>query len=79
MFDLLTASGVLFTYRATIPDRSQMQVVEFIISSPFTENANVIMMNVASLAIVGKSVEQTLVEHVEHYERIAARNKAEGA
>jgi hypothetical protein len=72
MFDLMTSTGVLFNYSVRIPDRSVMQMVEFTIISPYTEGANVILANVASLAIVGKSVEQTLVEHVEFYERQAA-------
>lgn len=44
-----------------------MQMVEFTVTSPFTEDARVIMMNVASLDVVGMSVEQVPVEHVEHY------------
>lgn len=79
MFDLMTSTGVLFGYEVSIPDRSTMQMVEFTVTSPFTEDARVIMMNVASLAVVGKSVEQMLVEHVEHYERIAARRTSEEA
>ena len=46
-----------------------MQMVRFTIDSPFTENASVLDANVATLALIGKSVEQMLVEHVEHYER----------
>jgi hypothetical protein len=75
MFDLITTTGVLFTYTVNIPDRTQMQMVSFAIESPFTADASMISMNVATLAVVGKSVEQTLVEHVEHYERVAARNE----
>lgn len=71
MFDLMTSTGVLFTYTASIPDTATMQMVEFAVDSPFTQNAGLIMMNVATLAVLGKSVEQTLVEHVEHYERLA--------
>jgi hypothetical protein len=78
MFALITTTGILFSYSVSIPDRSQMQLVELTISSPFTENATVVMTNVASLAMVGKSIEQTLIEHVEHYERIALRNASEG-
>jgi hypothetical protein len=73
LFDLVTSTGVLFTYTARIPDRELMQMVEFTIDSPFTAGANVIVANVASLALIGKSVEQTLVEHVEFYERTATR------
>lgn len=71
MFDLMTTTGVLFTYSVDIPDRTKMQMVRFAIESPYTANANILECNVASLAIVGKSVEQMLVEHVEHYERLA--------
>jgi hypothetical protein len=71
VFDLMTSTGVLFTYTVTIPDRSKMQMVDFLIESPFTDTASLLSVNVATLAVVGKSVEQTLVEHVEHYERIA--------
>ena len=79
MFDLITTTGVLFTYTVRIPDRAVMQMVEFTIDSPYTAGANVILTNVASLAVVGKSVEQTLVEHVEYYERLALREAtAEG-
>ena len=67
MFDLMTSTGVLFGYEVRIPDRSKMQMVEFTVTSPFTEDARVIMMNVASLDVVGMSVEQVPVEHVEHY------------
>lgn len=73
MFDLMTSTGVLFTYSVEIPDRSKMQMVRFTINSPFTNQANVLDSNVASLATVGKSVEQMLVEHVEHYERLTKR------
>ena len=73
----MTSTGVLFGYEVAIPDRSKMQVVEFTLTSPFTEDAGVITMNVASLAMVGKSVEQALIEHVEHYERVAARRAAQ--
>jgi hypothetical protein len=76
MFDLITSTGVLFTYTVRIPDRAVMQMVEFTIDAPYTEGANVVLANVASLATLGKSVEQTLVEHVEHYEQLAARNAA---
>lgn len=69
MFDLITSTGVLFSYSVQIPDRAAMQMVRFTIDSPFTENASVLDANVATLALIGKSVEQMLVEHVEHYER----------
>jgi hypothetical protein len=72
LFDLMTSTGVLFTYSVNIPDPTEMQIVDFRIDSPFTDSANVLSVNVAALAVVGKSVEQTLVEHVEHYERIAS-------
>ncbi|TFB95728.1 hypothetical protein E3O39_11925 [Cryobacterium sp. MDB2-A-1] len=71
MFDLLTTTGVLFTYTADVPDSSQMQIVEFTINSPFTKAASVLNVNVSTLAMLGKSVEQLLVDHVEHYERRA--------
>jgi hypothetical protein len=77
MFDLMTSTGVLFGYEVRIPDRSKMQMIEFSLTSPFTNEAQIIMVNVATLAVVGKSVEQTLVEHVEHYERIAMRRASE--
>ena len=77
MFDLMTSTGVFFAYEVFIPDRSKMQIVEFTVTSPFTADASVVTMNVASLAVLGKSVEQTLVEHVEHYERIAVRRASE--
>lgn len=73
LFDLMTTTGVLFTYTAAIPDRSQMQMVEFTIDSPFTAAATVLNVNVASLALVGKSVEQVLVEHVERCGRVGSR------
>ena len=75
----MNSTGVLFGYEVSIPDRSKIQMVEFRVISPFTADANVVTMNVASLALVGKSVEQTLVEHVEHYEGIASRRTSEGA
>jgi len=78
MFDLMTTTGVLFGYEVRIPDRSQMQMVEFVIHSPFTDTGATLLMNVATLAVVGKSVEQTLVEHVEHHERIASRRSSGG-
>jgi len=77
MFDLITSTGVLFTYTVRIPDRTVMQIVEFTLDSPFTEGADVITTNVASLATLGISVEQTLVEHVEYCERVAARRAAD--
>lgn len=67
MFDLLTTTGVLFTCTAAVPDPSQMQIVEFTINSPFTEVASIV--NVSTLAILGRSVAQMLVAHFEHYER----------
>jgi hypothetical protein len=69
VFDLLTSTGVLFTYTAHIPDPTAAQMVEFSVDSPFTSNAPVIVVNVATLARLGKSVETVLVEHVELYER----------
>lgn len=78
MFDLMTTTGVLFGYEVRIPDRSQMQMVEFVIHSPFTDTGATLLMNVATLAVVGKSVEQTLVEHVEHHERIVSRRASGG-
>lgn len=51
MFDLMTSTGVLFGHEVSIPDRSKMQMVEFTVTSPFTEDARIIMMNVASLAV----------------------------
>ncbi|TFC26432.1 hypothetical protein E3O53_07890 [Cryobacterium sp. TMT2-18-3] len=74
MFDLLTSSGVLFTYTVNIPDRSQMQLVDFFVDSPFTTASSPVHVNVATLALVGKSVEQILVDHVEHHEAIAQRS-----
>ena len=76
MFDLMTTTGVLFGYEARIPDRSQMQMIEFVIHSPFNDVRATLMINVSTLAVVGKSVEQTLVEHVEHHERIASRRSS---
>jgi hypothetical protein len=67
---------VLFTYSVAIPDRSEMQMVEITISSPFTEPGHVLMVNVATLAVVGKSLEQTLVEHVEHQQRLTQRQSS---
>lgn len=78
MFDLMTTTGVLFGYEVTIPDRNQMQIVEFVVHSPFTDAGATLKMNVATLALVGKSVEQTLVEHVEHYELIASQRSSDG-
>jgi len=78
MFDLMTTTGVLFGYEVRIPDRSQMQMVEFVIHSRFTDMGATLMMNVSTLAVVGKSVEQTLVEHVEHHERIVSRRASGG-
>ena len=77
MFDLLTTTGVLFSYSVDIPDRSNMQMVRFTIDSPFTERAPILHSNVATLAMIGKSVEQLLVEHVEHYERISGQSARE--
>jgi len=78
VFDLVTTTGVLFTYVPTIPDRSKIQMVDFAIDSPFTKSAEVLAVNVATAAMLGKSIEQLLVDHVEHCERIAARRAAEG-
>ena len=78
MFDLFTSTGVFFTYCVSIPYRSKMHLVELAVKSPFTERANVVVVNVAALALVGRSVETTLIEHVEYYERIAARDAANG-
>jgi len=77
LFDLMTTTGVLFTYVPSIPDPSTMQMVDFAIYSPFTESASVLSVNVATAAMLGKSIEQLLVDHVEHYEQIAARRAAE--
>jgi len=74
MFDLITSTGVLFTYTVRIPDRSVMQMVEFTIDSAYTEGVNVVTANVASLAMLGKSVEQLLGEHVEHYQQVRTRS-----
>ena len=68
-FDLLTSTGVLFTYTVNTPDPIDAQVVEFTVDSPFTAAAPVITINVATLAALGKTVESVLVDHVEHYER----------
>ena len=76
MFDLITSTGIPFTYTVRIPDRAVMQIVEFIIESPYTEGDDVLTTNVASLATLGISVEQTLVEHVEYLERVAAKRSA---
>jgi hypothetical protein len=76
MFDLMTTTGVLFTYVPTIPDTSKMQIVDFTIDSPFTSRASVLSINVATVAMLGKTVEQMLVDHVEHYEAIAASSAA---
>jgi hypothetical protein len=78
MFDLMTSTGILFTYVPSIPDRSHMQMVDFTIDSPFTSAANVLTINVATVAMLGKTVEQMLVDHVEHYEAIAAGTSAAG-
>jgi len=76
----LTAStGSLFGYEVSIPDRSKMKMVEFRVIPPFTADANVVTMNVASLAVAGESAEQTLVEYVKRFERIAAGRASEGA
>lgn len=75
VFDLVTSTGVLFTYDTKIPDPTKMQIGDFKIDSPFTQAANILTVNVATLALVGKSVEQTLVDLVEHYERLAARQR----
>ena len=76
MFDLVTTTGVFFTYTVAIPDRTQMQMVKFTMDSPFTAAAAVLAVNVATLAVVGKPVEQVLVEHVEHYERLTDHREA---
>ena len=65
MVDLIATTGVLFTYSASIPDKPAIQKVDFTINSPRIEGAIVMMTNVASIAILGRSVEQTSVEHVE--------------
>ncbi|MEB0266797.1 MULTISPECIES: hypothetical protein [unclassified Cryobacterium] len=79
MFDLFTTTGVFFTYSVRIPDQSKMQLVQLTVESPYTDKANVLMVNVATLATVGRSVETTLIEHVEHYERIAASEASKNA
>ena len=76
MFDLVTSTGVLFTYVPSIPDKSKMQMVDFSIDSPYTDPASVLSINVATAAMLGKSIEQLLVDNVEHYERVAARRAA---
>jgi hypothetical protein len=76
MFDLVTTTGVLFTYVPSIPDESVMQIVDFAIDSPFSDSTRVLSINVATAAMQGKSIEQLLVDHVEHLERIAARRAA---
>ena len=76
MFDLITSTGVLFTYSPSIPDNSKMQMVDYAINSPFASPASVLSMNVATIAMLGKSVEEILVDHVEHLERVAARRAA---
>ena len=76
MHELLTSTGVFFTYTAAIPDRAKLQIVEFTIDSPFTANAPVVAVNVSSLALIGRTVETVLADHVEHYERRAAGDAA---
>lgn len=76
MFDLMTSSGVLFTYTVNIPDRSQKQMVDFFVDSRFTDPSSPVRVNVATLALVGKSVEQLLVDHVEHHQTIAQRRSS---
>jgi hypothetical protein len=78
IFDLMTSTGVLFTYATTIKDPANMQMVSFAIDSPFTDSANELSVNVATIAMLGKTVEQILVDHVEYHQRIAARRSAEG-
>lgn len=78
IYDLMTATGILFTYTTTISDPSRMQIVDFAIDSPFTSPANVLSVNVATVAMLGKTVEQILVDHVEHQQRIAAQRPTEG-
>ena len=73
MFDLVTSIGVLFTYKVEIHDKTNMQIVTFVIDSHYTAAASRLNVNVATLAVIGKSVEQALVEHVEHYERMAIK------
>lgn len=79
MLELLTSTGVFFTYTASIPDRSNLQIVEFVIDSPFTASAPVVSVNVSSLALIGKTVEAVLVDHVELYERRASRDSTADA
>ena len=57
MFDPITGTGVLFNYTVGNPDRSAMQVDNFQINSPCRETANALSVNVASVAVIGKSVE----------------------
>jgi hypothetical protein len=73
----MTTTGILFTYTTSIRDPSKMQLVDFAIDSPFTNPADVLSVNVATLAMLGKTVEQILVDHVEHQQRVAARRAAE--
>lgn len=73
MFDLITSTGVIFSYTEAVPDPQKMQIVEFTVRSPFTERARVLSVNVTTLAMLGKSVEQALVEH---HQRIAERSES---
>jgi hypothetical protein len=78
MFDLRRSTGILFTYVPSIPHRSHMQMVDFTIDLPFTSSANVLTIDVSTVAMLGKTIEQMLVDHVEHYEAIAAGSSAAG-
>ena len=52
----MTSTGVVFGYEVSIPDRSKIQMVEFRMISPFHADANVVTVNVASVALVGKAL-----------------------
>ncbi len=52
----MASTGLLFEYEVSIPDRSKMQMVEFRVISPFTADANVVTMNVDTVALVGKAL-----------------------
>jgi len=76
-FDLLTSTGLFFTYTVRTPDPSSAQIVEFLIESTVTSSAPVLVVNVATLAHLGRTVESILVDHVEHYERLTAADTEE--
>jgi hypothetical protein len=69
-FDLLTSTGIIFSYTVATPNPSETQILEFTINSPVTTASPVLSLNVATLVRLGRSVvESALVEHVEYYER----------